>query len=84
MKEYNINFSDPNEGAKEMIMVWIEQLEGFRFTTSQPKELEWELGLYRFMLNDPAVRLDQYREARHLGSKMVSKREAVKSLGWEI
>lgn len=86
-REYTIDLNDPNEAARGQLQIFIDQLESMRATTPKPEELEWELKVYRYMLEDPAARLAAYMKARRTnpnGASMRSKRQAVKILGWEI
>jgi hypothetical protein len=67
----------------------LQQLEHFKKVgcSPKPKELEWEIKLYKWILAQPDSRqkADEYLKARHRGSGgLYSKREAVRILGWVI
>lgn len=85
VKKYSVDLSDPEGAARNTIQMFRDQLVGYRKTTSHPEELEWEIRLYDYILEDPANRLSAYKEAR-MGRGFVpkNKREVVKALGWEV
>ena len=64
----------------------IDQLESYRKITRNFDDLEWEIRLYRFMLENPEDLLLQFHEARYQdGTEILkSKREVASILGWEI
>ncbi len=74
------------DGEIGLIHVARDQLISFRKTTDNPKELEWEVRVYDYMLAqpDPAKAWNDYGNVRHSGPGYISKRAAVKKLGWVI
>jgi hypothetical protein len=86
MKTYSLDYDDPNAAAKVTLQIFIDQLTELRSTTSKPAELEWEIRVYHFILEDPVKRLTAYQNARRRGDglKPYSKRDAVAKLGWVI
>lgn len=87
LREYSIDYSNPEEAAKTTLRMFIDQLISYRGTSPKPDELEWEIRVYEFMLNDPspATRLRQYQEARAGKYCTTSgKRDAVSALGLVI
>lgn len=84
-KEYDIDFSNELDAAKTMLTMFRDQLVSFRKTTDDPAELEWEIRLYDFMLEEPIKRFSQYSGARQrTGGRLLPKRQVVKKLGWVI
>lgn len=88
MREYNIDFGKPDEVARETLRMHIDTLKSFRGTTPHPVEMEWEIRVYEYILEDPAKRLKEYQNARYgIGDgcrALIPKREAIKTLGWVI
>lgn len=84
MRQYNIDYSDPVAAARTTIEMFRDQLIGYRTTTSKPEELEWEIRVYEFMLEDPLTRLQAYQAARAQPGWPKAKRAVVKELGWKI
>lgn len=85
-REYTIDFNNPEQAARTTLKMHIDTLDSFRHTTDHPAELEWEIRLYEFMLQDPVPRLKLYQEARwpELGKPPISKRAVVEKLGWVV
>jgi hypothetical protein len=90
-REYHIDYSDPVAAAKTVLQLHIDTLVSFRgTTTSHPEELEWEIRLYEYMLEDPVVRLKQYQDVRYgeiepgVYTPPLSKKETVAKLGWVV
>lgn len=91
VREYTIDYRDPEEAARVTVQMYKDGLIGFRGKTPHPEELEWEIAVYDYILEDPAARLKQYQDARYPEDYFekpykapLSKREAVKKLGWQI
>lgn len=92
VREYHIDYSDEVGAAKTTLQLHIDTLVSFRHTTSHPEELEWEIRLYEYMLEDPVVRLKAYQDARYGATEAeprwskppLSKRETVAVLGWVV
>lgn len=74
-------------GVIGMVQVFLEQLKGYRGRSPNPEELEWEIRLYEWILEQPdaEAKADAYFKARHSDSCLYrSKRETVRALGWVI
>lgn len=84
LREYKLDLADPIGSAKTKIQMFRDQLIGYRGISPLPDELEWEIRLYDFMLEDPVTRLEQYNTARMVGHTLRSKRAVAKDLGWEV
>lgn len=90
-REYTINFGNKEEAARTTLNMHRDTLISCRGRSPHPEELEWEIRLYEFMLEDPAKRLAEYQDVRH--GKMMTpddwhppkpKREVAKILGWDV
>lgn len=90
-REYHIDYNDPVAAAKTTLQLHIDTLVSFRHTTAHPEELEWEIRLYEYMLEDPVARLKAYQDVRYGTMDTpddwhppLDKREVVKILGWVV
>ncbi len=85
-KIINIDFNKPPDAARKIIQIHKDTLVSLRKQTDKSEELEWEIRVYDYMLEDPILRLDQYNAIRHAnrGSAPMGKREVIKKLGWVI
>lgn len=82
---YDFNLGGTQEEqAKDAIAMMRKSLVDLRSTTRFPKELEWEIRVYDYMLEDPVIRLEQYFKARWLAEGQLAKRDAIKNLGWDV
>jgi hypothetical protein len=73
----------------DICAVGIRLLEGLRKTTRKPADLEWEIRLYKWILQqpDPEATAKQYFEMRENQTDPfmpLGKRETVKRLGWVV
>lgn len=89
IREYNFDFNESNETIKNILKMHIETMIEFRNTTPNPDELEWEIRVYEFMLNDTdsMARYKEYQYTRYaeFPKKLpLEKRETIKKLGWNI
>ena len=86
MREYFIDFTNPDEAARQTLQMHIDTLVSLRNSTGNPEELEWEIRLYEYILQDPAKRLKAYQDARYGddNSLPLEKRDVVKILGWIV
>lgn len=69
------------------IRMTLKQLESYRGSTANPAELEWEIRLYKYILNSPnkndlAADYARERQCKSLSQPPVNKRKVVKKLGW--
>lgn len=84
-REYDIDYSKPEEAARNTIQMHKDTLISLRERTTKRDELEWEIRVYDYMLEDPFRRLKEYNEARFDKNDMpIDKRVAIKALGWDI
>jgi hypothetical protein len=84
-RSYHIDYNNPDEAARATVQMHKDTLVSFRGTTPHPEELEWEIRLYDYILEDPLVRLKQYQDARFDKDCIpINKRKAVAKLGWTI
>lgn len=90
---YHIDSTNTEEAAKTTIHIHRDTLISFRDTTPHRDELEleWEIRLYDYMLEDPVKRLQEYQDARMGKMKTPddwhppkAKREVVTELGWDV
>lgn len=71
--------------ARDAITAFRDQLASYRGLEHPPKDLEWEIRLYDYMLEDPEQRMREYNDVRFQPEYgIISKREVVKQLGWVI
>jgi hypothetical protein len=85
MKEVTIEFdlTENKDPTRQIVEGLIKQLESYRGTTSNPDDLEWEIRVYKYILESPEERWEQYSQARNW-DKYISTRDAVKQLGWDV
>ncbi len=69
---------------KEVVRCFIDQLKTYRGTTPNPEQLEWEIRVYEFILQDIDVRYKAYMETRMSGHLVLTKRQVVEKLGWDV
>jgi hypothetical protein len=85
MRKYKIDLTADDGGAASIIRMYKDGLERMRGSTDHPDELEWEIRLYDFILEDPAPRLKAYQEARFPDDGApIEKREVIRILGWNV
>lgn len=86
IREYSIDYNNPEAAARTTINIHRDTLIYFRGTTPHQEELEWEIRLYEFMLEDPVARLKAYQDTRYDKNDMqrMSKRAVVARLGWNV
>lgn len=85
IETYKVNLSgSPEDSARSMLQAFKQSLLNARGVDKHREELEWEIRLYDFMLEDPVARLDEYKKHRFVNGVAVKKRDIVKMLGWNV
>lgn len=85
VREYDLGRIGTSEFYKKVVEMHRDGLVSFRKTTALHEELEWEIRLYDFILEDPVTRYPQYQDARYSDDNVpIEKRDAVKKLGWVV
>lgn len=81
-----VNLNDPDASAKQQVEFLRQGLIACRGKSEHPEELEWEIRLYDFILEDVPARLRQYLAARDLDDRgrKLPKRQVAKLLGWNV
>lgn len=85
----DISVVDFNQDKKSLAIQLVNgfknQLISMRNTTSHREELEWEIRLYDYILEEPEIRFKQYQDARFDENDYpLDKRIVAKNLGWII
>ena len=85
-RDYTIDYADPVQAAKITLQLHWDTLVSMRGNCTDSNELEWEIRLYEFMLEDPLKRIDAYYGVRYRDRSKppTEKREVVKELGWDV
>jgi hypothetical protein len=85
-REYNLGTIGTDDFYKNTVQMHRDTLVSCRGKSEFPEELEWEIRLYDYILEDPSVRYPAYQKARYDNDnrQMLSKRDVVKKLGWVV